>query len=142
MAIGERINYFRKRCNLTMSALGQLLGFDIKGADVRIAQYEKGLRGPKEETVEELARILKVNPRGIVEPEGYSVEDIMEMLFEIEEQGYTVEIHRSGDRLTAVISGNGLDGPLAEWRRMKSRYKNDRISDSEYIFWKLCWPEK
>ena len=41
MAIGERINFFRRRNNLTMNALGQLLGFDKKGADVRIAQYEK-----------------------------------------------------------------------------------------------------
>ena len=47
MAIGERINYFRKRCNLTMSALGQLLGFDIKGADVRIAQYENNSKGKR-----------------------------------------------------------------------------------------------
>jgi len=71
----------------------------------------------------------------------YTVEDIMEMLFEIEEQGYTVEIHRRGESLTACISGNGLDGPLAEWRRMKNRRKNERVSESEYVFWKLCWPE-
>ena len=47
MAIGERINFFRRRNNLTMNALGQLLGFDKKGADVRIAQYENNSRKPK-----------------------------------------------------------------------------------------------
>lgn len=142
MRCGDRLRRARTLRGMTMKELGLEMHYPYKNADIRIAQYEKGLRGPKEETVEELARILKVNPRGIVEPEGYTVEDIMEMLFEIEEQGYTVEIHRHGNRLTAVISGNGLDGPLAEWRRMKSRYNNNRISDSEYIFWKLCWPEK
>ena len=114
--------------------------YPYRSADIRISQYERGLRSPKEETVNELARILRVNPRGLIEPEGYTIEDIMEMLFEVEEQGYTVEIHRHGDRLAAEISGNGLDGPLAEWRRMKSRLKNDRISETEYVFWKLCWP--
>lgn len=39
MAIGERIHFFRLRNNLTMNGLGQLLGFEKKGADVRIAQY-------------------------------------------------------------------------------------------------------
>ena len=141
MRCGDRLRRARTLRGMSMKELGLEMHYPYKSADIRIAQYEKGLRGPKTETVEELAKILKVNPRGIVEPEGYTVEDIMEMLFEIEEQGYTVEIHRRGESLTASISGNGLDGPLAEWRRMKNRRKNERISESEYVFWKLCWPE-
>ena len=55
MAIGERINFFRRRNNLTMNALGQLLGFDKKGADVRIAQYENNSRKPKADLTQSMA---------------------------------------------------------------------------------------
>ena len=49
MALGERLNFFRRKCNLTMNALGRMLGFDPKSADVRISQYEKDAKMPKEE---------------------------------------------------------------------------------------------
>ena len=62
MAIGERINFFRRRCNLTMNALGQLLGFDEKGADVRIAQYENNSRKPKAELTQSMADVFGVVP--------------------------------------------------------------------------------
>lgn len=141
MRCGDRLRRARTLRGMTLKELGLEMHYPYKSADNRIAQYEKGLRCPKEDTVSELAKILKVSPRGIVEPEGYTPEDIMEMLFEIEEQGYDVEVHRQGDMLLACVSGNGLNGPLAEWRKMKSRLKNDRVSQSEYVIWKLCWPE-
>ena len=48
MAIGERIRWFRKRHGLTQRELGLKLGFTNKTADLRIRQYETGLRNPKE----------------------------------------------------------------------------------------------
>ena len=69
MAIGERINFFRRRCNLTMSALGQLLGFDAKGADVRIAQYENNSRKPKAELTQSMADVFGVVPEALTVPD-------------------------------------------------------------------------
>ena len=48
MAIGERIHHFRLLRGFTQKYLGQQLGFSESQADVRIAQYEKGARSPKE----------------------------------------------------------------------------------------------
>ena len=48
MAIGERIHHFRLLRGFTQKYLGQQLGFSDSQADVRIAQYEKGARSPKE----------------------------------------------------------------------------------------------
>ena len=48
MAIGERIHHFRLLRGFTQKYLGQQLGFSESQADVRIAQYEKGARGPRE----------------------------------------------------------------------------------------------
>ncbi len=47
MAIGERIHFFRNLRGMTQKYLGQLLCFPEKSADVRLAQYETGVRTPK-----------------------------------------------------------------------------------------------
>ena len=59
MAIGERIHHFRLLRGFTQKYLGQQLGFSDSQADVRIAQYEKGARSPKEKYLNALADILK-----------------------------------------------------------------------------------
>ena len=69
MAIGERINFFRRRNNLTMNALGQLLGFDKKGADVRIAQYENNSRKPKADLTQSMADVFGVAPEALAVPD-------------------------------------------------------------------------
>ena len=58
MAIGERIHHFRLLRGFTQKYLGQQLGFSESQADVRIAQYEKGARSPKENYLNALADIL------------------------------------------------------------------------------------
>ena len=58
MAIGERIHYFRLLRGFTQKYLGKLLGFSDSQADVRIAQYEKGARSPKEKYLNALAQIF------------------------------------------------------------------------------------
>ena len=58
MAIGERIHHFRLLRGFTQKYLGQQLGFSESQADVRIAQYEKGSRSPKENYLNALADIL------------------------------------------------------------------------------------
>ena len=60
MAIGERIHHFRLLRGFTQKYLGQQLGFSDSQADVRIAQYEKGARSPKEKYLNALADIFEV----------------------------------------------------------------------------------
>ena len=61
-AIGERIHYFRMLRGFTQKYLGKMLGFSDSQADVRIVQYEKGTRSPKEKYLSALAQILEVSP--------------------------------------------------------------------------------
>ena len=85
MAIGERINFFRRRCNMTMNALGQLLGFDAKGADVRIAQYENNSRKPKADLTKAMADVFGVAPEALAVPDIDSYNGLMHTLFTIED---------------------------------------------------------
>lgn len=69
MAIGERIHHFRLLRGFTQKYLGQQLGFSDSQADVRIAQYEKGARSPKEKYLNALADIFEVSPHALAVPD-------------------------------------------------------------------------
>ena len=59
MAINERIHYFRNLRGMTQKSLGMSVGFSEKNADVRVAQYESGLRNPKADLTAQLAQVLQ-----------------------------------------------------------------------------------
>lgn len=61
-SFGERLKFVRHCRGLTQKELGMLLGYPENQADVRIAQYEKNARTPKQKTVDQLVEILDVSP--------------------------------------------------------------------------------
>ena len=85
MAIGERIHYFRILRGFTQKYLGKMLGFSDSQADVRIAQYEKGTRSPKEKYLNALAQILEVSPHALDVPDIDSNIGLMHTLFTLED---------------------------------------------------------
>ena len=85
MAIGERIHYFRLLRGFTQKYLGQQLGFSDSQADVRIAQYEKGARSPKEKYLNALADIFEVSPHALAVPDIDSYVGLMHTLFTLED---------------------------------------------------------
>ena len=85
MAIGERIHHFRLLRGFTQKYLGQQLGFSESQADVRIAQYEKGARSPKENYLNALADIFDVSPHALAVPDIDSYVGLMHTLFTLED---------------------------------------------------------
>ena len=85
MAIGERIRWFRKRHGLTQRELGLKLGFTNKTADLRIRQYETGLRNPKEGTIKDLAQVFDVAEEALAVPDIDSYIGLMHTLFTLED---------------------------------------------------------
>ena len=85
MAIGERIHHFRLLRGFTQKYLGQQLGFSESQADVRIAQYEKGARSPKENYLNALADIFDISPHALAVPDIDSYVGLMHTLFTLED---------------------------------------------------------
>ncbi|MCR5024311.1 MAG: helix-turn-helix domain-containing protein [Lachnospiraceae bacterium] len=145
MAIGERINYFRRRCNLTMSALGQLLGFDAKGADVRIAQYENNSRKPKAELTQSMADVFGVVPEALTVPEIDTYKGLLHTLFALEDI-YGLTVDRIDDvtclHLDKFVTqpGTNLWQYLDDWYAMKEKYIHGRITKEEYDHWRYNFP--
>lgn len=139
MNTGERLQNARKVRGLTQMELGLEMHYNYRSASVRIAQYENGLKNPSSETIDALASALGISRKALTGPEGYEVEDVIRFLFELEDQGYSVEIRRRGKELVAEISGERLSRPLEQWRKIQSRYRNDALTQNQYLTWKLCW---
>lgn len=92
MAVGERIQFFRKLRGMTQKYLGTQVGFPEKSADVRLAQYETGTRTPKADMTAALANTLDVSPLALSVPDIDSYLGLMHTLFTLEDRyGLTVK---------------------------------------------------
>lgn len=81
IAMGRRICYFRYKHNLTQKQLGLLLGYSESTAEVRINQYENGIRRPKEATLQRLGEIFGVDAAVFKIPEVYNWAGLMQTFF-------------------------------------------------------------
>lgn len=61
MNYGKRIKYLRKLRGLTLQELGVMMDINENTANSRIAQYEMGLRHPREKYMEKLSICLDVD---------------------------------------------------------------------------------
>ena len=55
MTVGDKIKKIRTFRGMTQKELGLAIGFEEKGADNRIAQYETNYRVPKRELLDKMA---------------------------------------------------------------------------------------
>lgn len=61
MTVGDKIKKIRTFRGMTQKELGLAIGFEEKGADNRIAQYETNYRVPKRELLDKIAEALRVD---------------------------------------------------------------------------------
>ena len=61
MTVGDKIKKIRTFRGMTQKELGLAVGFEEKGADNRIAQYETNYRVPKWELLDKIAEALRVD---------------------------------------------------------------------------------
>lgn len=139
---GERIRYFRKLSGLTQKELGVSVGFSLKNADVRIAQYEKEARFPKEELTEKLAATLNVSPAALKVPDIDSAGGVINTLFALEDM-YGLEIGTADDGIVLRIRERPDDPDNAElrdaltiWLSKAMMMRSGDISIEEYDNWR------
>lgn len=141
MNSGERIKEVRNFRGMTMKELGVELHYPYKNADIRIAQYESGKRGVKREIIDQLAEALNVSPEALIGPTGYEANDVMRILFDLEDKGYKVDVHKKDNHYIIEITADNLALPLNEWKKVKTRTKSGRMSEKAYIEWKFSFPD-
>ena len=70
---------------MTQKELGLAIGFEEKGADNRIAQYETNYRVPKRELLDKIAEALRVDRQNFYTIAPGSAEDFMRTFFWLDE---------------------------------------------------------
>lgn len=145
MAIGERINYFRNKCGMTMKYLGGQLGYAEKSADVRVSQYESGTRSPKEDTVQALSEIFDVSPAALDVPDIDSYIGIMHTLFVLEDQYDLSADLIDGEPVlrfgTDVKKRDTLWSLIYSWAKEAGKYRAGKIKEEKYNEWRYRYPE-
>lgn len=145
MAIGERIQFFRKRSGLTQKQLGSKMGFSERTADIRVAQYESGMRTPKAEMIRNLARFLDVAPEALAVPDIDTGIGLMHTLFTLEDKyGLTVTVLDGQICLKQDINHPKYSMSLAEdlafWNEIKTRLTTGSITKETYDHWRYHYP--
>lgn len=83
---GKMIRRYRVLRGMTQKALGMAVGFPQETADVRIAQYESGMRTPKQNLLCKMAQALGVPPSAIAVPRIRSNEELRCLLIALEDE--------------------------------------------------------
>ena len=99
MSPGRRIRHYRMLRGMTQKALGIAAGFPSETADLRIAQYESGVRTPNHALLCTLAEALGVSPSALDIPRIKSREALTQLLLALEDEyGLTITITENNER--------------------------------------------
>lgn len=144
MAIAERIRFFRNLRGMTQRYLGCHVGFAPKTADIRMAQYESGVRSPKEDLTKSLAKVLDVSPRALSVPDIDSQLGLMHTLFALEDlYGLRAEIKSKKVILhfePTDLSDDTFFNMITDWAEQSTKFKSGKISKDEYDKWRYNYP--
>ena len=146
MAIGERIHHFRLLHGFTQKYLGQQLGFSDMQADVRIAQYEKGARSPKEKYLNALADIFEISPHALAVPDIDSYVGLMHTLFTLEDL-YGLHIGEIDGELCLRLDKTkgttylSMFDMFHTWQEQAEKLKSGEITQEEYDQWRYNYPK-
>lgn len=146
MSIGKRIRFFRTLKGMTLRQLGVYVGFPEKTADIRIAQYESGSRGPKADLIKKLANIFDVSEKALETPDIDSYIGVMHTLFAMEDL-YGLKIDKLDDEICIRLNKNtgatyvSMLERFSQWEEMAEKCRNREISKIEYDNWRYNYPE-
>ena len=166
MTVGEKIKKIRTFRGMTQKELGLAIGFEEKGADNRIAQYETNYRVPKRELLDKIAQALRVDRQNFYTVQPGCAEDFMRTFFWLDEDSpgsirlfqlvrnpgkcnvsddKSVRYNDSDEWPAHAPVGMWIDYGLVneflrEWYLRKEQLKSGEISENEYFEWKINWP--
>lgn len=147
MAIGERIRFIRNLRGMTQKFLGKSVGFDEKTADVRMAQYESGVRSPKADLTAKIAEVLEVAPEALAVPNIENYVGVMHTLFALEDL-YGLRIDKLDDEICIRLDkDNGTEyltmlEMFRDWQTQAERCREGEITEEEYDNWRYNYPRE
>ena len=139
------MRWFRTAIGMTQKELGMKLGFSEHTAVIRVGQYENEKRTPKQDMINQMARIFDVAPEAIAVPNIDNYYGLMHTLFTLEDRyGLSIAEIDGEICLKQNINHPNYDRYLADrlrdWNEEKQRLNNGSILVSEYNHWRYNYP--
>jgi hypothetical protein len=123
-----------------------MLGFDPKSADVRISQYEKGAKMPKEELIHSMADVLGISPMALKLPNIDSYDALMHTLFALEDI-YGLTVSEEDGKVSLYLNpevskpGGTLSAYFLSWAKQKDKLVSGEITLDQYDDWRYNFPK-
>ena len=133
MTIGDKIKKIRTFRGMTQKELGLAIGFEEKGADNRIAQYETNYRVPKRELLDKIAQALRVDRQNFYPGKTGASDDTAVRYNDTDDWPAQPPV--------GIYFNYGLvDEFMREWLLRQQELHAGEITRDEYFEWKLNWP--
>lgn len=143
MSIGERIRFFRILRGMTQKGLGITLGFRAENADIRMSQYESGIRTPKGNIIYDLAQALDVSPKALAVPSVRNDIELMHFLFALEDYCGLQILNIEGELCMrfAKSQSRACNEMICAWNKQVEKLEANQISREEYDNWRYNFPK-
>ncbi|MBR5361978.1 MAG: helix-turn-helix transcriptional regulator [Oscillospiraceae bacterium] len=139
---GSKIRRIRTRRKMTTDALAKKCNI-TKSA---IRHYEGDFRIPNEEKLQEIAAVLNVDISALYDRKISSIADMMQTLFELENDGYVAPTQIVTDDSTPRIAygvcslNEALSEALENWHQMHELLAKEQLTEEEYKDWQDAFP--
>lgn len=132
---GSRIAFVRQFRQLTQDELADKLNLNGERKRRTIANYENGVRIPKDERLLEIINILNVKINSIKEYDFKELIDIIYSLMWLEElyPEYHIELPITYYNVNTLLISKFME----EWNKIRLERSKREITYEEYIEWKL-----
>ncbi|MDO4538390.1 MAG: helix-turn-helix transcriptional regulator, partial [Coriobacteriales bacterium] len=131
--MGAKIRELRQRRKLTQRELARLSGL----SESALRSYELGDRFPKEKHIDRIARALKVRPEVFEDHRITTVDQVIHVLFNLEDQfGVVPNGTREEPGIKIDRRRAELRKALRDWGRRREQLEAGELSADEYRDWK------
>ena len=156
-SIGGKIKKIRELRKLTQKQLGERCGFSSSTADVRIAQYEKNKKIPREKAIKDITNALEIDEYSLFDADLLPYSRMYHALFDIEDfhglhpvkkdNGFYLEF--SGKTVDdRTVRKQDFDNFLNAWYEAYQKYLPSSDDSNEvkekkaadYALWKYEYP--
>ena len=139
---GSRIAFVRQLRHLSQDKVSDYLGLTGECKRRTMTRYERGDRNPKDERVKKIAKLLNVNFNSLKKYDYKNPEDLIYLLFWLEEYIPNYRLDLSQIRNVDESKIKILISSLLEWKKQKIKRDNREISYEEYFEWKINYKIK
>ncbi len=156
-SIGGKIRKFRELRGWSQQKLGERCGFTASTAGVRITQYEKNTKIPKDRALKDIAAALEIDESALIDIDTLPDVTMYHLLFEMEDF-HGLHPVKKGDDYYLEFGGETVLGQyitkfdfrdfLQAWYDMRERYRPEmtdtpeekEAKKNEYALWKGEYP--